>query len=52
MKPDEAKALYGYLNEKIKAKYGAVETSVFGADMKVSSIFYYSRFKYKNIYIY
>ena len=38
MKPDEAKALYGYFNEQIKAKYGAVETGVFGADMKVSSI--------------
>ena len=38
MKPDEAKALYGYFNEQIKAKYGAVETGVFGADMKVSSV--------------
>ena len=38
MKPDEAKALYGYFNEQIKAKYGAVETGIFGADMKVSSV--------------
>ena len=38
MKPDEAKALYGYFNEQIKAKYGAVQTGVFGADMKVSSV--------------
>ena len=38
MKPDDAKALYGYFNEQIKAKYGAVETGVFGADMKVSSV--------------
>lgn len=38
MKPDEAKALYGYFNEQIKAKYGAVETGVFGADMKVGSV--------------
>ena len=38
MKPDEAKALYGYFNEQIKAKYGAPETGVFGADMKVSSV--------------
>ena len=38
MKPDEAKALYAYFNEQVKAKYGAVETGVFGADMKVSSV--------------
>ena len=38
MKPDEAKALYAYFNEQIKAKYGAVEAGVFGADMKVSSV--------------
>ena len=38
MKPDEAKALYAYFNEQIKAIYGAVETGVFGADMKVSSV--------------
>ena len=38
MKPDEAKTLYGYFNEQVKAKYGAVETGVFGADMKVSSV--------------
>ena len=38
MKPDEAKALYGYFNEQVKAKYGAVETGIFGADMKVSSV--------------
>ena len=38
MKPDEAKALYAYFNEQIKVKYGAVETGVFGADMKVSSV--------------
>ena len=38
MKPDEAKALYVYFNEQVKAKYGAVETGVFGADMKVSSV--------------
>ena len=38
MKPDEAKALYGYFNDQIKAKYGAVATGVFGADMKVSSV--------------
>ena len=38
MKPDEAKALYTYFNEQIKAKYGAVETGVFGVDMKVSSV--------------
>ena len=38
MKPDEAKALYAYFNEQVKAKYGAVETGVCGADMKVSSV--------------
>ena len=38
MKPDEAKTLYAYFNEQIKAKYGAVQTGVFGADMKVSSV--------------
>ena len=38
MKPDEAKTLYAYFNEQVKAKYGAVETGVFGADMKVSSV--------------
>ena len=38
MKPDAAKELYGYFNEQIKAKYGAVQTGVFGADMKVSSV--------------
>ena len=38
MKPYEAKALYEYFNEQVKAKYGAVETGVFGADMKVSSV--------------
>ena len=38
MKPDEAKALYEYFNEQIRVKYGAVETGVFGADMKVSSV--------------
>ena len=38
MKPDEAKALYEYFNDQVKAKYGAVETGVFGADMKVSSV--------------
>ena len=38
MKPDEAKALYEYFNEQIKVKYGAVQTGIFGADMKVSSV--------------
>ena len=38
MKPDEAKALYEYFNEQIRIKYRAVETGVFGADMKVSSV--------------
>ena len=38
MKPDEAKELYAYFNEQVKSKYGAVETGVFGADMKVSSV--------------
>ena len=38
MKPDEAKALYEYFNEQVEVKYGAVETGVFGADMKVSSV--------------
>ena len=38
MKPDEAKSLYEYFNEQVKAKYGALETGVFGADMKVSSV--------------
>ena len=38
MKPDQAKELYVYFNEQVKAKYGAVETGVFGADMKVSSV--------------
>ena len=38
MKPDQAKALYAYFNEQIKAKYGAVQTGEFGADMKVSSV--------------
>ena len=38
MKPDEAKSLYAYFNEQVKAKYGTVETGVFGADMKVSSV--------------
>ena len=38
MKPDQAKELYAYFNAQVKAKYGAVETGVFGADMKVSSV--------------
>ena len=38
MKPDRAQELYGYFNEQIKEKYGAVQTGVFGADMKVSSV--------------
>ena len=38
MKPDQAKELYEYFNEQVKAKYGAVETGVFGADMRVSSV--------------
>ena len=38
MKPDAAKELYSYFNEQVKAKYGAVQTGVFGADMKVNSI--------------
>ena len=38
MKPDEAKALYQYFNEQVKVKYGAVETGIFGADMKVNSV--------------
>ena len=36
MKPDEAKALYAYFNEKVKDKYGAFETGVFGDDMKIT----------------
>ena len=38
MKPYQAKELYSYFNEQIKVKYGAVQTGVFGADMKVSSV--------------
>ena len=38
MKPDQAQELYGYFNEQIKEKYGAVQAGVFGADMKVSSV--------------
>ena len=38
MRPDDAKALYAYFNEQIKEKYGAVQTGIFGADMKVSSV--------------
>ena len=38
MKPDQAKELYEYFNEQIKVKYGAVQTGIFGADMKVSSV--------------
>ena len=38
MKPDQAKELYEYFNEQIKIKYGAVQTGIFGADMKVSSV--------------
>ena len=38
MKPDEAKELYAYFNEQVKAKYGAVQTGEFGADMQVSSV--------------
>lgn len=38
MKPDQAKELYAYFNEQVKAKYGSVEVGVFGADMKVSSV--------------
>ena len=38
MKPDQAKVLYAYFNEQIKAKYGAVQTGEFGADMKVRSV--------------
>ena len=38
MKPDQAKELYSYFTAQIKEKYGAVETGVFGADMKVSSV--------------
>ncbi len=38
MKPDQAKELYEYFNEQIKVKYGAVQTGIFGADMKLSSV--------------
>ena len=38
MKPDAAKELYNYFNEQLKAKYGAAQTGVFGADMKVNSV--------------
>ena len=38
MRPDDAQKLYAYFNEQVKAKYGAIETGVFGADMKVSSV--------------
>ena len=38
MKPEDAKALYEYFNEQIKIKFGAVQTGVFGADMKVNSV--------------
>ena len=38
MKPDSARTLYEYFNEQVKAKYGAVKTGVFGADMKVNSV--------------
>ena len=38
MKPDEAKGLYSYFNEQLKAKFGDIATGIFGADMKVSSV--------------
>ena len=38
MKLDEAKELYSYFNEQLKAKFGDIATGIFGADMKVSSV--------------
>ena len=38
MRPDEATKLYDYFNRLLKDKYQKVQTGVFGADMKVSSI--------------
>lgn len=38
MRPDEATKLYDYFNNLLKDKYQKVQTGVFGADMKVSSI--------------
>ena len=38
MRPEEATKLYDYFNDLLKDKYNKVQTGVFGADMKVSSI--------------
>ena len=38
LRPGEAEPLYDYFNEQLENKYGKVQTGVFGADMKVSSI--------------
>ena len=38
MRPDEAKAMYGYFNMELETKFGPIAKGVFGADMKVSSV--------------
>lgn len=38
LNPAEAEKLYNYFNQYIEDKFGKIQTGVFGADMKVSSI--------------
>ncbi len=38
MKPDDASKFYELFNNKLQEKFGNMESGVFGADMKVSSI--------------
>ena len=36
--PGAAEPLYDYFNQQLEAKYGRLQTGIFGADMKVESI--------------
>lgn len=38
MKPDQARELYAYFNQRLENKFGSIATGIFGADMKVSSV--------------
>lgn len=38
MKPDQARELYAYFNQRLENKFGPIATGIFGADMKVSSV--------------
>ena len=38
LSPNQAEPLYEYFNQQLEYKYKAIQTGIFGADMKVSSI--------------